>query len=90
MRGESLGDIKYVYTQISGKFKVKDMDEFHYFLVIEVQTPNEKLLFQYHYIPKLLFNFGMAQCKPIMIPLDCKLSCTKTPPQHVCLHSIDK
>mgnify|MGYP002775119866 CR=1 FL=1 len=45
--GEDLGDTKQVKTQLSTKFEIKDLEELHNFLGIEViRTPDEILLTQ--------------------------------------------
>ena len=78
--GESLEDIKQVKTQLSGKFEMKDMDELHYFLGIEViRTPDRILFTQRHYILHLLFKFNMAKCRPISTPLDRNLKLHEDP-----------
>jgi hypothetical protein len=50
---------------------MKDLGDLHYFLGIEViRTPEGILISQRHYALDMLFKFGMANCKSILMPLD--------------------
>ena len=50
---------------------MKDMEDLHYFLGIEViRTPVGIVLSQRHYILNLLYKFGVTNCKPMSTPLD--------------------
>ena len=78
--GEWLININKVKSLISGKFEMKDMEEFHYFLGIEViRTPDNIIISQWHYVFNLPLKFGMARCKPIATPLDQNLKLDVTP-----------
>ena len=69
--GEHLAVIDHIKKLLSGRFEMKDMKELHYFLGIEViRTPDGIMLSQRHYILKLLYKFGMTECKPVTTPLD--------------------
>ena len=69
--GKNLADINKVKSLLSGRFKIKDMQELHYFLTIEViRTLVKIMIFQRHYILNLLYKFGMTKCKPMSTPLD--------------------
>ena len=57
--------------QLAASFDMKDLGELHYFLGIEViRTPEGIFISQRHYVPSMLFKFGMAYCKPVSTPLD--------------------
>ena len=72
--GEHLGDIEHTKRLLSNRFEMKDMEELHYFLGIEViRTPDGITHSQRDYIFYLLYNFGMTQCKLVTTPLDCNL-----------------
>ena len=50
---------------------MKDLKELHYFLGIEViQTLDNIMISQRHYILNLLFKFGMTECTHVSTPLD--------------------
>ena len=50
---------------------MKDLNELHYFLGIEViQTLDGFLLSQWHYVLNFLYKFGMTECKSITRALD--------------------
>ena len=67
--GENLADINKVKSLMSRKFKMKDMQELHYFLGIEViQTPVGILISQRHYPLNLLYKFGMSEYKTCVYP----------------------
>ena len=69
--GEHLTDINKVKMLVFWKFKMKDMNELHYFLGIEVvRTGNDITLSQCHYIRNFLLKFGMIDHKPVSTPLD--------------------
>ena len=53
--GEHIVHINNIKMFISGKLEMKDMEEIHYFLGIEViQTPEDIMISQWHYILNLL------------------------------------
>jgi hypothetical protein len=69
--GADLEEINRVKRQLVESFKMKDLGDLHYFLGIEViRTPEAILMSQRHYALSMLFKFGMAECKPISMPLD--------------------
>ena len=50
---------------------MKDMEELHYFLSIEViWSLDGIMIFQWHCILNLLCKFRMTECKPVSTPLD--------------------
>ena len=51
---------------------MKDMEDIHYFLGIElIQTPEGILISQRYYILNRLFKFGMTKCRLLVsTPLD--------------------
>ena len=50
---------------------MKDLDELHYFLGIEViRTPIRILISQRHYVLNFLYKFGLTECKHGCTPLD--------------------
>ena len=66
-----LGEINRVKLQLAASFDLKDLEDLHYFLEIEViRTPEGILISQRHYLLSMLFKFGMADCKSISTPLD--------------------
>jgi hypothetical protein len=69
--GADLEEINRVKRQLAVSFEMKDLGDLHYFLGIEViRTPEGILMSQRHYALSMLFKFGMAECKPISMPLD--------------------
>ena len=70
--GEHIVDINNNKKFLFCRFEMKDMEELHYFLGIEViQTPKGKFMIsQRDYILKLLDTFGMTKCKCVANPLD--------------------
>ena len=57
--------------QLAASFDMKDQGDLHYFLGIEViRTPEGILISQRHYVLRMLFKFGMADCKSVSTPLD--------------------
>ena len=64
IRGENLADVTKVKSLLSSRFEMKDMQELHYFLDIEVnQTLVWIMISQWHYILNLLYKFGMTKCR---------------------------
>jgi hypothetical protein len=60
-------DLKKFLTQ---NFEMKDLGELRYFLGIKViQSPKGTWLLQRQYALNKLSEYGMASCKPILIPL---------------------
>ena len=69
--GKDLAEINKVKILLSGRFEMKDLNELHYFLGIEViRTPVGILISQRHYVLNLLYKFGLTDCKPVSTPLD--------------------
>jgi hypothetical protein len=63
-----ISDLKKLLKQ---KFKMKDLEELHYFLDIEViQSLKGIWLLQRQYALNKLFEYGMTGCKPISIPFE--------------------
>ena len=66
-----LAAINKVKSQLLEAFEMKDLEDFHYLLVIEViHTPDGIFLSQRHYVLNMLFKFSMIDCRPISTPLD--------------------
>ena len=69
--GPDLSTTSNVKSQLSKAFEIQDLGDLHYFLGIKViHTPNGILLSQRHYVLKMLYKFGMTDCRPIATPLD--------------------
>ena len=65
-----LEEIRRVKSQLATSIEMKDLGDLHYFLGIEViRTPEGILISQRHNALSMLFQFGMANCKPISTPL---------------------
>jgi hypothetical protein len=69
LTGSSSSLIRTFITRLSKEFSMKDLDDLHYFLGVEVQ-PNEKGLFlsQTKYALDLLHRASMTDAKPISTP----------------------
>ncbi len=69
--GDSDADIFYLKKLLKQKFEMKDLEELHYFLGIEViQSPKGIWLLQRQYALNKLSEYGITSCKPISIPLE--------------------
>ena len=69
--GDSLEEIKDVKGLLRNEFDMKDMGELRYFLGIEmIHTPEGIWLSQRQYVLDMMSKYGMANCKPISVPLD--------------------
>ena len=69
--GDSLEEIKDVKGLLRNEFDMKDMGELRYFLGIEmIRTPEGIWLSQRQYVLDMMSKYGMADCKPISVPLD--------------------
>ena len=69
--GDSAMEIDHVKGLLKQEFEMKDLGELHYFLGIEViRTPKGIWLSQRQYVLDMLSKYGMADCKPIAMPLD--------------------
>ena len=64
-------EIEKVKGLLMQYFEMKDLGELHYFLGIEVIRTSEGIwLSQRQYALDMLSKYGMADCKPISMPLD--------------------
>lgn len=69
--GDSATKIDHVKGLLKQEFEMKDLEELRYFLGIEViRTPKGIWLSQRQYALYMLSKCGMANCKPILMPLD--------------------
>ena len=69
--GDSAMEIDCVKVLLKQEFEMKDLGELRYFLGIEViRTPKGIWLSQRQYGLDMLSKYGMADCKPISMPLD--------------------
>jgi hypothetical protein len=56
--------------KLASEFKMKDLGQMHYFLVLEVwQNPGEICLSQGKYAVEILKRFGMMDCKSMTTPM---------------------
>ena len=68
--GDHVVDIEYAKSLLK-EFDMKDLGELPYFLGLEVIRTNEGIwLSQRQYALDMLSKYGMAECKPISMPLD--------------------
>ena len=69
--GDSAMEIDHVKSLLKQEFEMKDLGELRYFLGIEViRTPKGIWLSHRQYALDMLSKYGMADCKPIAMPLD--------------------
>ena len=69
--GDSLEEIKSVKGLLRNEFNMTDMGELCYFLGIEmIRTPKGIWLSQRQYVLDMMSKYGMADCKPIVMPLN--------------------
>ena len=69
--GDSEAEIEHVKGLLKQEFEMKDLGELRYFLGIEVIRTTEGIwLLQRQYALDMLSKYGMADCKPISMPLD--------------------
>ena len=69
--GDNEDEVEHVKTQLKQEFDMKDLGELRYFLGIEIIRTQEGIwLSQRQYALDMLSKYGMADCKPIAIPLD--------------------
>ena len=72
--GADLDKIDRVKSQLETSFEMKDLNDLHYFLGVEVIcNPEGILMSQRHYVRSMLFKFGMTECKSISTPLNWNL-----------------
>ena len=69
--GDKEAEIEHVKALMKQEFDMKDLGELRYFLGIEVIRTKEGIwLSQRQYALDMLSKYGMADCKPIAMPLD--------------------
>ncbi|MCO5559846.1 hypothetical protein L7F22_013450 [Adiantum nelumboides] len=69
--GDALKDIEHVKALLQKQFDKKDLGELRYFLGIEmIRNEGGIWLSQKKYGLDMLMKYGMADCKPILTPLD--------------------
>ena len=69
--GDNETEIAHVKTLMKQEFDMKDLEELRYFLGIEIVRTKEGIwLSQRQYALDMLSKYGMADCKPISMPLD--------------------
>ena len=69
--GDNEDEIAHVKTLMKQEFDMKDLGELRYFLGIEIVHTKEGIwLSQRQYALDMLSKYGMADCKPISMPLD--------------------
>jgi hypothetical protein len=65
-----------IKKELNQKFEMKDLEELHFFLGMEVErNRDERLLHinQIKYLKEIFKRFRMEECKPIGVPLDPKV-----------------
>ena len=69
--GDNEAETEHVKTLLKQEFDMKDLGELRYFLGIEIVRTEEGIwLSQRQYALDMLSKYGMADCKPIAMPLD--------------------
>ncbi|MCO5551837.1 hypothetical protein L7F22_005340 [Adiantum nelumboides] len=69
--GDALEDVEHVKALLCKQFDLKDLGELRYFLGIEmIRNEGGVWLSQKKYGLDMLMKYGMADCKPILMPLD--------------------
>ena len=69
--GDNEAEIEHVKTLLKQEFDIKDLGELRFFLGIEIVRTKEGIwLSQRQYALDMLSKYGMADCKPISMPLD--------------------
>ena len=69
--GDKEDEIEHVKGLLRQKFEMKDLGDLRYFLGIEIiRTPDGIWMSQRQYAMDMLSKYGMADCKPISVPLD--------------------
>ena len=69
--GDNLDEIDHVKGLLKLKFDMKDLGDLRYFLGIKIiRTPDGIWMSQRQYAVDMLSKYGMADCKPISVPLD--------------------
>ena len=67
--GDNEAEIEHVKTLLKQEFDIKDLGELRFFLGIEIVRTKEGIS-QRQYALDMLSKYGMADCKPISMPLD--------------------
>ena len=69
--GDHVADVEHVKSLLKKDFDMKHLGELRYFLGIEIIRTNVGMwLLQRQYALDMLSKYGMADCKPIAMPLD--------------------
>ncbi|MCO5592908.1 hypothetical protein L7F22_046912 [Adiantum nelumboides] len=69
--GDALEDVEHVKSLLNKQFDMKDLGELRHFLGIDmIRNEGGIWLSQKKYGLDMLMKYGMANCKPISIPLD--------------------
>ena len=71
--GPDKGEIQKIKDALSTRFKMTDLGPCKFYLRLEVyrDRPNRILqLTQAGYIERVLYGFGMNECKPLGVPMD--------------------
>lgn len=78
--GHDLGQIKAIKSRLSKEFKMTDLEEVSCFLGMKIQRDIDRRIMrisQCRYLENLLERFNMSECKPISIPMECRLRLQK-------------
>ncbi|MCO5580614.1 hypothetical protein L7F22_034484 [Adiantum nelumboides] len=68
---DALKDVEHVKALLCKQFDMKDLGELRYFLGIEmIRNEGGIWLSQKKYRRDMLMKYGMADCKPMLTPLD--------------------
>ena len=69
--GDNEANIEHIKTLLKQEFDIKDLGELRFFLGIEIVRTKEGIwLSQRQYSLDMISKYGMADCKPISMPLD--------------------
>jgi len=69
--GDTLDEIAHAKDLLKKQFDMKDLGDLRYFWGIEfIHTPEGIWLSQRQYVLDMLSKYGMADCKPVLVPLD--------------------
>jgi hypothetical protein len=80
--GPDKGEIQKIKDALSTRFKMTDLGPCKFYLGMEVyrDRPNRILqLTQAGYIERVLYGFGMNECKPLVVPMDPNIRLETTP-----------
>jgi reverse transcriptase-like protein len=84
--GPDKKEIQIIKDALSNRFKMVDIGPCKYYLGMEIHRdrPNRTLrLSQKGYIDRVLFEFGMQDCKPLGIPMDPKVRLESAPEDYI-------